>query len=76
MSNSVTSHSDWQEFSPVRRLRAVVAILFVIWLALVFLLGARGVRTAPRRATAFLIDGGREPHHRFSSRVLDQPTIP
>lgn len=50
MANTVLSHVDQPKVPAVSGLGTFVAVFFLAWLALVFVLGARGVFVAPRGA--------------------------
>ena len=50
MENVVVSHVDEPRIPAVSGTGAFVAIFFLAWLALIFVLGARGVFVAPRGA--------------------------
>jgi hypothetical protein len=50
MSNTVLSHADQSEVSPVSGIGTLVAVFFLAWLALIFVLGSRGAFVAPRGA--------------------------
>jgi hypothetical protein len=50
MANTVLSHVDQPKVPAVSGMGTFVAVFFLAWLALVFVLGARGVFVAPRGA--------------------------
>jgi len=50
MENTVISRVDQPRVPAVSATSAFVAVFFLVWLALIFVLGARGVFVAPRGA--------------------------
>jgi len=50
MENTVISHVDQPQVPAVSATGAFIAVFFLAWLALIFVLGARGVFVAPRGA--------------------------
>jgi hypothetical protein len=55
MVNTVVSHVDEPKVPAVSGTGTLVAVLFLAWLTLVFVLGARGVFVAPRGAPPFAL---------------------
>jgi hypothetical protein len=74
MENTIISRVDQPKVPSVSATGAFVAVFFLAWLALIFVLGARGVFVAPRGAPPLaLLIGLLAPPQPVSRWISNQP---